>query len=245
MQFDAYVEDVEDLLKTKYHIWAHEPTGKTNVACDEYSIPAHVREHVDYVTPGIKLHAMGGKSRRSAEPETELQKRTFGVTDGSPVKFPPLKKPLPMSLSQLLSMDALSICNVAITPECIRTLYNFTEGTTAAKGNQLGIFEDLGDVYAQEDLNGKANLILEVYTSKVAKLSQTSSSRLHRRSLKAHIQRSKGLMEVLPQLITYPMQVLSQILTFRSAIPSSIHRTRFFFKQTIQSTKTTTRLMVS
>lgn len=32
-------------------------------------------------------------------------------------------------------------------------MYNFTKGTTAAAGNQLGIFEDLGDVYSQEDLN--------------------------------------------------------------------------------------------
>lgn len=35
----------------------------------------------------------------------------------------------------------------------IKTLYNITEGTTATPGNELGIFEDLGDVYAQEDLD--------------------------------------------------------------------------------------------
>jgi tripeptidyl-peptidase-1 len=32
-------------------------------------------------------------------------------------------------------------------------MYNITEGTSATKGNELGIFEDLGDVYAQEDLD--------------------------------------------------------------------------------------------
>lgn len=32
-------------------------------------------------------------------------------------------------------------------------MYNITEGTTATKGNELGIFEDLGDYYAQEDLD--------------------------------------------------------------------------------------------
>jgi tripeptidyl-peptidase-1 len=32
-------------------------------------------------------------------------------------------------------------------------MYNITTGTTATPGNELGIFEDLGDYYAQEDLN--------------------------------------------------------------------------------------------
>jgi len=31
-------------------------------------------------------------------------------------------------------------------------MYNITAGTKAAVGNELGIFEDIGDVYAQEDL---------------------------------------------------------------------------------------------
>jgi tripeptidyl-peptidase I len=44
-------------------------------------------------------------------------------------------------------------CTYIVTPECIANLYNITKGTTAQPGNQLGIFEDLGDVYSQEDLN--------------------------------------------------------------------------------------------
>ncbi len=32
-------------------------------------------------------------------------------------------------------------------------MYNITEGTTAARGNELGIFETLGDVYSQTDLD--------------------------------------------------------------------------------------------
>lgn len=35
LQFDAHVEDAEALLKTKYHIFEHLSSGKTNVACDE------------------------------------------------------------------------------------------------------------------------------------------------------------------------------------------------------------------
>ena len=32
-------------------------------------------------------------------------------------------------------------------------MYNITDGKTATKGNELGIFESIGDVYAQEDLD--------------------------------------------------------------------------------------------
>jgi tripeptidyl-peptidase-1 len=35
----------------------------------------------------------------------------------------------------------------------LTALYNITEGTTATKGNELGIFEDLGDYYSQTDLD--------------------------------------------------------------------------------------------
>jgi tripeptidyl-peptidase-1 len=34
-----------------------------------------------------------------------------------------------------------------------KALYNVTAATKAASGNQLGIFEDLGDVYSQIDLD--------------------------------------------------------------------------------------------
>ena len=36
IQFDADVEEAEQLFKTEYHVYEHIPTGKTNVACDEY-----------------------------------------------------------------------------------------------------------------------------------------------------------------------------------------------------------------
>lgn len=32
-------------------------------------------------------------------------------------------------------------------------MYNISEGHSATKGNELGIFEGIGDVYAQEDLD--------------------------------------------------------------------------------------------
>ena len=151
IQFDAHVEDAEKLLKTKYHLWEHGPTGKTNVACDEYSLPVDVRDHVDYVTPGIKLSTLGSKSKKPAK-RSKFQKRTFGVGSGAGLD-PPKKKPMPVSVAQVQTTEPAQMCDMVVTPECIRTFYNFTQSTTAAKDNELGIFEDLGDVFAQEDFD--------------------------------------------------------------------------------------------
>ena len=55
-------------------------------------------------------------------------------------------------MPQILATQATG-CDTTITPSCIKTLYNITNPTLAASGNKLGIFEDLGDVYSQTDLN--------------------------------------------------------------------------------------------
>ncbi|KAL6720032.1 Tripeptidyl-peptidase sed1 [Lecanora helva] len=139
LQFDASVAEVESLVKTEYHHYAHYATGKTNIGCDD---------HIDYITPGIKLLT---PSRSRDEPE--LQKRIFGVTDKGHHILRPKFKALPEALSAILAAPLSAICDVAAIPLCIKTLYNITTPTKAAPGNQLGIFEDLGDMYSQTDLN--------------------------------------------------------------------------------------------
>jgi len=58
-----------------------------------------------------------------------------------------------MTVEALLAIPELLVCTIAITPACFKALYNVTAPTKAATGNELGIFEDLGDVYSQTDLN--------------------------------------------------------------------------------------------
>ncbi|PMD36236.1 subtilisin-like protein [Hyaloscypha variabilis F] len=141
MQFDASTLELESLLKTEYHAYEHVETGKTSIACEKYHVPAHVQEHVDYITPGIKLFT----TKRRSAPDSNKQKRSFNI--------PPLLKDLGMSLAALLAIPELAVCDTAITPACIKALYNVTAPTKAAAGNELGIFEDLGDVYSQTDLD--------------------------------------------------------------------------------------------
>lgn len=78
------------------------------------------------------------------------------MTDGKPGNtglLPPLKASLGMTIQELLAIPELEICDVAITPPCVAALYNITKATKATPGNQLGIFEDLGDYFSQTDLN--------------------------------------------------------------------------------------------
>ena len=113
-----------------------------------YSLPHHVREHVDYITPGLKL-----LTPSSSRKDPELQKRIFGVTSKDKHITKPELKALPESLTKLLALPLSALCDIAAIPLCIKTLYNITTPTKAAAGNQLGIFEDLNDMYSQTDLN--------------------------------------------------------------------------------------------
>ncbi|TKA24573.1 hypothetical protein B0A54_17540 [Friedmanniomyces endolithicus] len=76
LEFDATVDEAEELLKTKYHVYEHEATGQPHVACDEYSIPTHLREHIDLVYPTVHFDA----KIKSRDDGLELEKRdgTFG-----------------------------------------------------------------------------------------------------------------------------------------------------------------------
>lgn len=150
MQVDLPVSDLESLLHTEYHVYEHADTGKTTVACEKYHIPAEMKAYIDYITPGIKLYA----EKRRPNPNNKIEKRTFGVTSGKGNAYlPPLLEDLGLALDALLAIPELAVCDIAITPACIKALYNVTAGTTAVPGNELGIFEDLGDVYSQTDLN--------------------------------------------------------------------------------------------
>lgn len=82
-----------------------------------------------------------------------MQKRIFGVTSKGQHITKPKLKAMPDSLAAILAAPLSTICDVAAIPLCIKTLYNITTPTKSAPGNQLGIFEDLDDMYSQTDLN--------------------------------------------------------------------------------------------
>jgi tripeptidyl-peptidase-1 len=56
LEFSATVDEAEELLKTKYNVYEHE-SGQPHIACEEYSIPAHLQEHVEFVLPTVHFDA--------------------------------------------------------------------------------------------------------------------------------------------------------------------------------------------
>jgi tripeptidyl-peptidase-1 len=50
------------------------------------------------------------------------------------------------------SAHSLENCDTAITPACIKALYQIPDPTSATPNNSLGLYE-VGDTYAQEDLD--------------------------------------------------------------------------------------------
>jgi tripeptidyl-peptidase-1 len=144
MQFDARVEVLEDLIKAKFHEFEHVDTGSTHIAADEYHVPAHIQEHVDYITPGINLMSTKTKTKG----RSSLNKRNnFG--------FPRISDAVGPGVEVLTAAAAgdLSSCSAIMTPGCIMAMYNITPSTTNVTGNQLGIFEDIGETFAQSTLN--------------------------------------------------------------------------------------------
>ena len=94
LEFEATVDEAEELFKTKYNVYEHGETGQPHVACEEYSVPAHLQEHIDLVYPTVHFDVKV-KPRMEDDLEDslqELQKRDSS-TDGWPAHFRGPHKP--------------------------------------------------------------------------------------------------------------------------------------------------------
>lgn len=163
--FNATVREMEQLLKTQYHVYKHSTAANTrHVACDKYHIPEHLVEHVDFITPTVHFDQRVGQGRKNRYEElpkdamselkkrsAELQKRQNpekGIVgkpdDGSNPKQGAFVDNALMDLSQ---------CDSMITPACLRALYATPPGSLSASNNTLGIVEYTPQAFLQSDLD--------------------------------------------------------------------------------------------
>ena len=112
---------------------------------DRYHLPAHISQHVDYITPGLKLLT----NARVTDGRQVLSPRGFRDSSSGIYNGPIFKGPASGAVPK---PNAATNCDSEITPDCISTMYNITQGTLAATGNQLGIFEE-GDFLSFTDLS--------------------------------------------------------------------------------------------
>ncbi|KOS16763.1 Tripeptidyl-peptidase sed1 [Escovopsis weberi] len=117
IHFNATTQQAEHLFQTRYHTYEHGVERRSTVGCDEYKVPLHVRDHIDFVEPGVALQGgkvSGGSSR------TSLPEKRDKMTRDAPVQ---------------------GSCFDLVTPDCIREMYNAPIADKASPGNELGVFE--------------------------------------------------------------------------------------------------------
>ncbi|KAK9417389.1 putative Peptidase S53 domain-containing protein [Seiridium unicorne] len=143
LAFEASLEEAENLLHTEYFV--HENSkGRLITDSDNYAIPKHLVEHIDYITPGVKGSDVTGRLRRSEDVVVRSDRR----------RLRPFQELDELSTSQI-EADAAGTCATAISPVCLQALYQFDPLNSTSKvsaNNSMGIFEE-GDYYAQADLN--------------------------------------------------------------------------------------------
>jgi tripeptidyl-peptidase-1 len=111
-----------------------------------YHLPEHLRGHIDYVTPGVKLTPVLKKLKK--------EKRASHLTKVKPnveVVSSVLNDVSISAKAKSLSSD-LQLCGYNMTPTCIKALYDIPDATKSNKGNSLGLYEQ-GDYFAKSDLD--------------------------------------------------------------------------------------------
>ncbi|KAH6999723.1 peptidase S8/S53 domain-containing protein [Ilyonectria destructans] len=130
MEFSARVDQLEDLMKTKYHIIQDNTTGERRLEPAIHEVPIGLQDHVQFIMLTPSSRAGGTKRSRAINSH---------VTRPSP----PYRIPVPEDLRN---------CDLSWTPACIRKLYDIPLGTKAAPNNSLGIYGN-GDAYNQANLD--------------------------------------------------------------------------------------------
>ncbi|EFX02100.1 protease s8 tripeptidyl peptidase [Grosmannia clavigera kw1407] len=158
VMFNATVEEVERLLATEYHVYRHTKHGHEQVACDQYHVPEHLREHIDLVLPTVHFGRSGpggrsGKTHQLPEDvQTQLRKREGSGEHSLPGQpsDASLAKQGAVITNALMSLDQ---CDSMITPACLRALYAAPVSRLAAANNSIGIVEYTPQAILQSDLD--------------------------------------------------------------------------------------------
>ncbi|KAJ7480634.1 subtilisin-like protein [Mycena latifolia] len=128
------VAEAESLLHTEYHVYTH-PSGAEQFGCHNYSVPAHVQEHVDLIKPTVQFnpHAVVPRLKKRAVNHPVSNLKTNGVK---------------------VNKDAtLDTCDEIITPDCLRALYKLHYTPRETKKNTFGIVEFTPQAFLEADLD--------------------------------------------------------------------------------------------
>lgn len=163
LEFKATVHEVEQLLKTKYHVYKHNQHESHHIACDKYHVPEHLVEHIDLITPTVHFDQRIGQNREgkqvnvSEDHQQELKRRSLakrqrpesgilGIAEND--GFSPKQGAVIQN-----ALATLENCDTMLTLDCIRALYSVPQGSLAKSNNTLGIVEYTPQAFLQSDLD--------------------------------------------------------------------------------------------
>ena len=144
--FNASVGEAESIFRTKYHSWTHEESGKIHVACDEYSLPANIQKHVDFVYPSVHF---------DTRPVPRSANHNLKSRDARDVRGP-YRGWLPKAVQAINQSDLsfqLADCDQQTTPLCLRALYGIPINNEITEGNSFGVAEFTPQAYVPYDLD--------------------------------------------------------------------------------------------
>lgn len=132
------VEDVEELLKTEYSIYEHQD-GTRLVRTPEWSLPEHLHKHISTIQPTTAF--------LRAKPHGIAAERSVDLKP-VPGHFVPPAKILAENLTGIAA-----VCNFsAVTPTCLRTLYDTINYTPQVpRKNHIGLNDFLGETNNRSD----------------------------------------------------------------------------------------------
>lgn len=162
LSFNATTRELEDLIQAKYHVYSH-ISGHQHIACEKYSIPAHLLDHIDIITPTVDFDKKVGDHRRKQHHQPlplELRKLNRRQDNPSGLNRAHAKLGSPQDgsnpkqgASVVNALMTLDDCDTMITPDCLRALYNFPPGSTAVQNNTMAITEYTPQAFLQTDLD--------------------------------------------------------------------------------------------
>ena len=113
LKVNTMIGEAERILHATYNIY-EDDQGLQSTACEDYSIPADLQEHIDFITPTVQLYP----HKPAQELRSEQLKRDIALSGRIKAVNPPSVN------SALTSPDCPSLANCAnlTTPACLRAL---------------------------------------------------------------------------------------------------------------------------
>ena len=136
LEFNATIVELQDLLHTNYHEYKNRLTGRAALGCDEYHVPKQIRDHIDFITPGVMLLEIRKRADSTVRSYSPLLPRLTSMPDFS-LEYP----------------NSLWNCSSVVTPACVRAMYKVTDKPNGHPKNSIGIYSTQGQRYSPESLD--------------------------------------------------------------------------------------------